>query len=345
MKKRIVICADGTWNRPESDPSKDIPSNVIKFSRAIAPQGTDGTKQVVFYDWGIGSYHSSVSGGAFGKGLEKNVMDCYRFLVHNYEPDDEIFLFGFSRGAYTVRSLCGMINNCSILKGAQAYRVQEAFDLYKNSKRHPNGTYSKQWRQDFAVEPKTNITYLGIWDTVGAMGPPISFFGLIEEKHLFYDRKIGGNILCARHALSLDEKRKDFEPTFMEADQGRDIKQVWFAGVHSDIGGGYKPDREQRLLSNIPMMWMLQESETAGLAFEAYIKQSATDYRAKANKSFKSMFKFLGKLERQIPDQTVIPTKVHISVQQRWNDETINYRPKAVKDFIAKHGQWPPIES
>lgn len=345
MKKRIIICADGTWNRPESNPEKDVPSNVLKFSRGIANEGLGGVEQIVFYDWGIGSYHSGVSGGAFGKGLEKNVMDCYRFLVHNYKAGDEIFLFGFSRGAYTVRSLCGMLNNCSILKGAEANRIEEAFDLYKNPRHQPNGEFSKNWKRNFAVNEKVEITFLGIWDTVGALGPPISFFGLLENKHLFYDRKIGSNIQRVRHALSLDEKRSDFEPTFLEPKDGVDLKQVWFAGVHSDIGGGYKPDREGRLLSDIPMVWMLNEAEKAGLTFEGYIKNTQFHYKAKQNRSFKKMFKLLGKSEREIPNPAKIPTSVHISVKQRWDDEELRYRSKPLKEYINAYNSWPPIET
>lgn len=343
MKKRIIICADGTWNRPESDPEKDVPTNVLTFSRAVAPQDERGVKQVVFYDWGIGSYHSGVSGGAFGKGLEKNVMDCYRFLVHNYAVGDDIFLFGFSRGAYTVRSLCGMINNCSILKGSEAVRIEEAFDLYKNARHSPNGTFSKKWRRKYAVEDKASISFLGVWDTVGALGPPISFFGLLENKHLFYDRKIGSNIKVARHALSLDEKRSDFEPTFLEPRPGVDLKQVWFAGVHSDVGGGYKP-KDGLLLSNIPMRWMQDQAEEFGLSFEPYLARARTSYKAKQNRSYKKMFKLLGKKEREIPEQSKIPTFVHSSVKRRWNDASLNYRNNPLKNYIAKHGGWPPIE-
>ena len=118
--KRIIICADGTWNRPEQPGSDEYPTNVLKFARGIAAHDADGIKQVVFYDWGIGSYHDKVTGGGLGAGLEKNVMDGYRFLVHNYEKGEEIFVFGFSRGAYTVRSLTGLINNCGILKGQES---------------------------------------------------------------------------------------------------------------------------------------------------------------------------------------------------------------------------------
>ena len=109
MSKRIVVCADGTWNRPEQDLKKDHPTNVLRFARAIKPMATDQKPQHVFYDWGIGAYHDKLVAGATGKGLHKNITDSYRYIVQNYTPGAEIFLFGFSRGAYTVRSVCGLI--------------------------------------------------------------------------------------------------------------------------------------------------------------------------------------------------------------------------------------------
>ena len=116
MKKRIVVCADGTWNRPEKNLKEDVPTNVIRLARAVSPVAGDGMPQQVFYDWGLGSYHDEWSAGTMGSGIHKNIMDGYRYIVQNYSPGDELFLFGFSRGAYTVRSLCGLINNCGILK-------------------------------------------------------------------------------------------------------------------------------------------------------------------------------------------------------------------------------------
>ena len=111
INKRIVICADGTWNRPEKNLREDIPTNVLRLARAIKPIGSDQVPQQVYYDWGVGSYYDPIIGGATGKGLHKNIMDCYRYIVQNYSPGDELYLFGFSRGAYTIRCLCGMINN------------------------------------------------------------------------------------------------------------------------------------------------------------------------------------------------------------------------------------------
>ena len=143
----IVICADGTWNRPEEDIAKDFPTNVLKLSRAIKPSsGT--TKQHVFYDWGIGSYHNNVTAGATGRGIHKNILDGYRYIVQNYAPNDKIYLFGFSRGAYTVRALSGLINNCGILKRPDARLISEAWKIYKSTsaKNKPKGEAAKQFR-------------------------------------------------------------------------------------------------------------------------------------------------------------------------------------------------------
>ncbi len=99
----IIICADGTWNRPEQDITQDFPTNVLKLARAIKPS-IKNTQQHVFYDWGLGSYHNNIIAGATGRGIHKNILDCYRYIVQNYSPNDKIYLFGFSRGAYTVRA-------------------------------------------------------------------------------------------------------------------------------------------------------------------------------------------------------------------------------------------------
>lgn len=340
--KRIVICADGTWNRPEQY-GKDgqHPTNVLKFARGIAHSSSDGTNQVVFYDWGIGSYHGSVGGGAFGKGLEKNVMDGYRFLVHNYNPGDQIFLFGFSRGAYTVRSLSGLINNCHILKASEAHRVEEAFEMYKDPKHKPNGDFANNWKQKYSIPNSGDVHFIGVWDTVGSVGLPVSFFGLIEDKHRFYDNKLGSNIKVARHALSLDERRDDFEPTIWQPRPEVDLKQVWFAGVHADIGGSYAPDDDGSCLSDISMCWLVREAEEQGLAFEDFLSNCSLNPHSRQHDEYEGLFRFLGKYERQLPND--IPTKVHRSVKQRYEGAS-GYRSLAIDKYLEKHGQWPEIE-
>lgn len=220
MSKRIVICADGTWNRPEVDHENDFPTNVLRLARAIQPKGDDGKPQQVFYDWGIGSYYKQVSGGITGKGLHKNIMDNYRYIVQNYSPGDEIYLFGFSRGAYTVRCLCGMINNVGIVKRPDAKLIQDAFNHYKmaDKKYHPEAQKSIDFRNDHSHESR-QVHFVGVFDTVGAMGIPITFLGMFEKKDEFYNNRIGKNVTHARHALAVDELRYDFRPT------------VWLFGV------------------------------------------------------------------------------------------------------------------
>ncbi|MGL5468118.1 MAG: DUF2235 domain-containing protein, partial [Shewanella sp.] len=262
MNKRIVICADGTWNRPEKDLKVDFPTNVLRLARAISPFASDGKSQQVFYDWGVGSYYDEVIGGATGRGLHKNIMDGYRYIVQNYSPGDEIYLFGFSRGAYTVRCLCGLINNCGILKRPDARLIQQAFDHYKKSSAPfaPSGTKSVEFRQAHSHESR-EIQFVGVWDTVGAMGIPISFLGLFDDKDEFYDTKIGRNVRVARHALAIDEHRRDFEPTIWQVRDNMDMQQVWFAGAHSNVGGSYPPDRDGSLLSDNALAWMMAEAQ------------------------------------------------------------------------------------
>jgi len=340
--KRIIICSDGTWNRPEENIEEDVPTNVLKFARGIAPNGKDGIKQVVFYDWGIGSYHSKVGGGAFGAGLEKNVMDGYRFLVHNYEKGDEIYLFGFSRGAYTVRSLSGLINNCNILKGTESNRIEEAFDLYKDPDHITMDEYTIEWRKKYAIDNSHVIHFIGVWDTVGAMGLPFSFFGLIKDKHRFYDSKLGSNVKTARHALSLDERRDDFEPTIWQPNPNVDLKQVWFAGVHSDVGGGYQNDDDGTNLANIPMAWLMKEAKAVGLTFDEFLFADNLNPLARQHDEYKGLMRFLGKYLRKIPDDKEIPTKVHQSVLDRYNNS--DYKSKPIEKYLKKYKKWPPLE-
>src|SRR5690554_77363 len=337
--KRIAICFDGTWNRPEENIGEDFPTNVLQFARAIRPTDDQGVEQVVFYDWGIGSYHDQLRAGATGKGLEKNVMDGYRFLVHNYEPGDEIFLFGFSRGAYTARSLCGMINNCSILKKVHANQIENAFRLYKTKKHPANGEHAMAWKRAHSVELRTPIKFVGVWDTVGALGLPFTFFGLIKDKDLFYDREIGSNIATARHALSLDEQREDFEPTLWEPREGTDIQQVWFAGVHSDVGGGYGPDKANQILADIPLRWMADEAKKQELLFTNSLP-SQTHATAAEHNEYKGKYWLLGKLVRTIPVPEANLPYVHRSVKKRYDS---GYRRKPIEQYIKAHGQWPPL--
>lgn len=340
MNKRIVICADGTWNRPEKDLKVDFPTNVLRLARAISPMAADGKPQQVFYDWGVGSYYDEVIGGATGRGLHKNIMDGYRYIVQNYSPGDEIYLFGFSRGAYTVRCLCGLINNCGILKRPDARLIQQAFDHYKKSSAPfaPSGDKSVEFRQKHSHESR-EIKFVGVWDTVGAMGIPISFLGLFEDKDEFYDTKIGRNVRVARHALAIDEHRSDFEPTIWQLRDNMDMQQVWFAGAHSNIGGSYQPDKDGSLLSDNALSWMIAEAERFNLSLEPHLTASLhPNPLATLHDSRRSFYRIKQPYLRAL-DPNVAPVLLHHSVKVRW-DQDPQYRPKNLQTYLEKYG-WP----
>ena len=346
MKKRIVICADGTWNRPEKDLGEDFPTNVLRLARAIMPMGADAAPQQVFYDWGVGSYYDSAVGGATGRGLHKNIMDDYRYIVQNYAPGDELFLFGFSRGAYTIRSLCGLINNCGILQRPDANLIQEAFELYKNPDDDfkPEGPGSIAFREKHAHSNSSReVKFVGVWDTVGAMGIPISFLGLFDDKDEFYDTKIGRNVRIARHAMAVDEHRQDFKPTVWKPRENMDMKQVWFTGAHSDVGGSYQPDPDGSLLADIPLGWMMAEADTAGLTLEPHLHASLNPNPvAELHISRRSFYRVKRPHYRKIAhgEGDVL---VHASVKQRWEQDP-KYRPKNVRKYLdANNGDWPPV--
>ncbi|GIU48163.1 DUF2235 domain-containing protein [Shewanella sp. KT0246] len=340
MNKRIVICADGTWNRPEEDINQDQATNVLRLARAISPVAQDGKPQQVFYDWGVGSYYDNLIGGATGRGLHKNILDGYRYIVQNYQAGDEIYLFGFSRGSYTMRSLCGLINNCGIVKRPDAKLIQQAFEHYKTQAKAyaPEGEKSLLFRQQHS-HPSREIEFVGVWDTVGAMGIPSSFLGLFEDKDEFYDTKIGSNVKVARHALAIDEHRQDFEPTIWRPRDTMDMKQVWFAGAHSNIGGSYQPDNQGLMLSDNALHWMLEEAQAYKLSVESHlINQVSPAPMAKLHNSRRNFYRVKRKLYRDMAPMGE-PMLIHQSVKQRW-DNDVNYRPKNLQALVDKFG-WP----
>jgi len=347
MKKRIVICSDGTWNKPEEDLKKDFPTNVLRIARAIKPMATDGVPQQIFYDWGVGADYGAISGGITGKGVLKNVVDAYRYIVQNYKPGDEIYLFGFSRGAYTMRALSGLINNCGILKRKDAKLINIAVDHYKrNGKSYaPKGEKSIEFRKKYSHKSR-DIKFMGLWDTVGAMGIPITFLSNFNEKDEFYDTKIGGNVKNARHALAIDELRADFEPTFWSNGDKNSVKQVWFAGVHSDIGGSYKPDKNGLSIAENSLNWMINEVESIGLEVETHLKSKLKINikkipLAEKHNSRTNFFRLKKKYYRTL-DELEKDTLIHESVKIRYENDS-KYRPKNLEEYLNKVKGWENI--
>ncbi len=332
--KNIVICADGTWNRPEEEPD-DVATNVLRLARAVRPFTAAGEAQHVFYDWGIGSYYERVRGGITGLGIHKNIMDAYRYIVQNYAPGSRIYLFGFSRGAYTVRSLCGLINNCGILKRPDARLIQAAFDHYKRKgvAHSPSGSASVTFRRDHS-HPSREIHFVGAWDTVGALGVPFSVMGLFDSDDEFYDTKLGDNVRVARHAMAIDERREDFKPTLWQPREGLDLEQVWFAGSHGDIGGGYAADDAGLLASDVPLKWMLDEAGKAGLEIETHLPRGlGVSPVARLHNSRRLIYRIKRPLERSL-DVPGIPTELHPSVLTRRRRDP-DYRPANLERRLA----------
>lgn len=332
--KNIIVCSDGTWNSPEQKPS-DCASNVLKLSRCVISQAASPSQQI-FYDWGLGSYHDSVRAGITGHGLDKNVLDAYRYIVHNYDDDSQLFLFGFSRGAYTVRALCGLINNVGILKSQHGERIAEAWQIYKSCHRrdHPKGDRALHFTQQYAHATK-RIRFVGVWDTVGALGIPFSLLGWLSDDDEFYDTRLSSNIDIARQALAIDERREDFAPALWQPRAGVDLKQVWFAGVHSDVGGGYPRDDLGLLSSDAPLRWLLREAEKAGLqiAIDEPVEKSGLP---KLHRSRRHVFRIKRPLIRDLALH-IKGTSIHRSVLERWQQQP-SYRPAQLQALLEEAG-------
>lgn len=273
MPKRLVVCCDGTWNTADQETdSHPCPTNVTKVALSLAPEDSSGTPQRVYYHRGVGtSRWDRITGGAFGSGLAGNVFDAYRFLVDTYEPGDEICFFGFSRGAFTARSTSGMVRNCGILRRENADRIGEAWSLYRASAEKPSGVASTLFRRAYSYEPR--IRFIGVWDTVGALGLPVlgprwlrPVIRRVNRRWEFHDTKLSTRVDGAFHALAIDERREAFEPTLWQGQpeaEGQELRQVWFSGAHSDVGGGYSDTG----LSDITLLWMVERAKEYGLEF------------------------------------------------------------------------------
>lgn len=269
--KRLVVCCDGTWNKPDNE----TVTNVEKIARTVQtdPRATGGVQQLVYYASGVGAgdYRADkLLGGAFGFGLFHNMVACYRFLALNYEPDDQIFIVGFSRGAYTARSLAGMIARVGLLTRVSLVeeRLPAAVHWYQR-KDLPAGAFGEsveEFKHDHCYPAP--VHFLGVFDTVGALGVP----GFMRLAPRFHDVQLSPSVMRARHALAINETRLKFAPTFWEAPDGATpattedprVKQVWFEGAHSDVGGGYGDTG----LSDTALLWMAREAHDAGLVLD-----------------------------------------------------------------------------
>lgn len=288
MSKRLVICCDGTWNNADLQTDE---TNVARLARAVhGSQQTGGVFQIVLYIRGVGTAGLKLETwieGAIGLGIDDNIRSAYQFICQNYVPGDEIFLLGFSRGAFTARSLAGLISACGILKRQALGSISDAWAYYRSDKPHSPAGFAKKYQTDVHVD--VAIKFLGVWDTVGSLGIPGGLLADVNKKrYAFHDTTPSPIVKTACHAMAIDEHRHAFTPTYWTgtAPPGADVQQVWFAGAHADVGGGYK----NSFLADIPLLWMARRAEIAGLAIDWTCLPSKMDATAPAHNSSSGLF-------------------------------------------------------
>lgn len=355
---RIAIFCDGTWNSPKIQE----PTSVHKLKQALVSDPARG--QVAAYFQGIGTderfdgpvkkFLNRWGGGAFGWGLDAKVKQAYQFIAQAYEAGDEIYLFGFSRGAYTARSVAGMIRKCGIIEDTSTDGINAAFDLYrkKGQRNVPDAPHIREARRKMSPRFATSVSdmawrndtsrlvaiaYIGVWDTVGARGIPPSLLGpvasLWNRQYKFHDMNLSSLVQSARHALALDERRVFYKPAkwdnldgetgLNEGDTGplRAYQQMWFVGNHSIVGGS----GAEQPLSMIPLDWVVQGAGRLTLEQGAKFPPCDPDPLVEApaitpKRSFLQRWR-QGPLEEW---------ETHASVRERWKGRG-DYRPKSLR--------------
>lgn len=302
--RRLVVCCDGTWDTAEQMAGGvPVPTNVVRLFHAL-DQGDD---QLCYYHPGVGTgpgLLNKIEGGSIGSGLSAQITGAYAWLAAHYRRGDAVCLFGFSRGAYTVRSLAGMIRSC----GLPRIPAEPASDRW----RRIDHLYDDVYRPDVVAEgdAAVPITFLGVWDTVGALGIPESL-GLLKivddlrgHPRRFHDTRLGEHVAHARHAVAMDEQRGPFVPTLWTnlpvTEPGRTARQVWFPGDHCDVGGGHP----QIGLSDGALRWMIAEAQAcvADLRFrDDLVSQIRPDPRDVLHDDSTGLYRFLSPTPRPAP--------------------------------------------
>ncbi len=300
MPKNIVICCDGTGN--EFGPTN---TNVVKLFELLHK---DPSTQAAYYDPGVGTMSApgaisvpakaftKLLGLAFAFGLTANIEDAYRYLMERYQDGDQVFLFGFSRGAFTVRALAGMLYKCGLLQRGSENLIPYASKMY----RHGSKALAADFKRTFSRS--CPVFFIGVWDTVKSVG--------ILRRRKFPNTALNPEVAHARHAISIDEKRSQYRPNLWSHEPRQDVRQVWFAGVHSDVGGGYC----EAGLSHATLRWILREAIDAGLRADMPGPDVyPEDPLGRLHNPLLPFWWVLGWWSRFVPDNAL----VHTSVRER----------------------------
>ena len=313
--KNIVICCDGTCGEFGT---KDKNTNVVRLFGLLR----DNADQFVYYDPGVGTHNSRRTAlgqrlrngvaSAFGNGLMTNVLQAYRYLMNYYEPGDKVFLFGYSRGAHTVRVLAGMLYKCGLLMKGSENLIPYMARVYK---RNNNDQIAEDFKQHFSRD--CHVHFIGVWDTVASMG-------WAWRRKYYKNTTLNPDVKYAYQALSIDEKRRHFQPSIWDqrsVPEAQTIEQVWFPGCHADIGGQDVCDRG---ISDTTLEWMLQR---AGAAHLCLIPDWQEDLKPNSLGTIKQSWKWVWWLT--LPKKRCIsdPDQVHSSTRTRVADAASRYRP------------------
>ena len=360
-KKRIALFLDGTWNTVQND------TNVWRTKSLCI---TDA-QQIGYYSQGVGTvFGQRLMGGAFGYGLDAEVIGAYEWLIENYNDGDQIFIFGFSRGAYTARSLSGLISECGLLTVGSQLSVDQLYARYRKRKARSIRQLAHEQDANLAIEDRwlrrysrpVAIWFIGVWDTVGALGLPFWNIPLISRSQYNFlqtDLWIDNDI--AHHAMAIDEHRHAFSPTLWTWPHSKDDKNAtgvyafpalerverrWFVGAHANVGG-YPDD----ILAQRPLNWLMEKAKARGLIFKD-VPCDVSDQEGKINNSFIEMaygiyafFHLFLPFYRRIGQATIVNGTDTKYVVNETIDETVfarwradkKYRPKNLRRWAARH--------
>lgn len=259
-----VVILDGTMASMADGMLTNAGQTYQLLKRAVPPVSLYYEAGVQFTKW------RNAPDVMMGKGINRQIRRAYGFLASRYRPGDKIFLFGYSRGAFAVRSLAGVIDRVGLLEPHHATErnVQLAYRHYECA---PDSVAAKEFAENFCHKD-AEIEMIGVWDTVKALGLRLPLlWRLTEERHAFHNHNLGQAVRHGFHALAMNENRAVFEPVLWECDSTQNngfagrVEQMWFRGSHADVGGQIMGHEESRPLSNIPFVWMLEKSEALGL--------------------------------------------------------------------------------
>lgn len=364
--KRIALFLDGTWNNVDDN------TNVYR-AKSLCNKSPE---QLCYYSAGVGTQKGEhLSGGMFGIGINEEVLSAYEWLVDHYEPDAKIFIFGFSRGAFTARSLAGFISICGLLKPGSPISLKQVYERYRNGKtKHSilalshldDSTLSQEdiWQKRYSRS--IPVWFQGVWDTVGALGVPGPWIPHVSKGDFaFLETDLRINDTHAYHALAIDEHREAFAPTlwvkttpkqgdtFAPRDLGH-VEQRWFVGAHANVGGGYEND----LLAQVPLKWLIGKAVAHGLVFNDNVELDGDESTCQVRDSYAEMahglyavvtfgkhyYRSIGTpaVDNGDSTTTTINETIDASVFDRWR-ELADYRPRNLAIWAARAGVDPGL--